>query len=110
MIDTECLFLVWGHFLSMSLSLAFIDAVSYLVSKENNDVALPKQIVIRNIDVEFLINNFKILLFFKLGVFCCGIEADHLNLWTFSPQEHCCCFWFVFLSFLLLACLLAVKS
>lgn len=78
MIDTECLFLAWGHFLSISLSLAFIDAVSYLVSKENNDAALPKQIIIRNINVEFLINNFKILLFFKLGVFCCGIKGISL--------------------------------
>ena len=54
MMDTELLFLVSGHFLSMSLSLAFIDAVSYLVSKENNDVALPKQVIIRNTYDEFL--------------------------------------------------------
>lgn len=56
MMDTERLFLVSGHFLSMSLSLAFTDAVSYLVSKENNDVALPKQDIIRNTYDEFLVN------------------------------------------------------
>lgn len=32
-----------------------------------------------------------------------------INLWTFPPPEGCSYFWFVFLSFLLLACLVVVR-